>query len=437
MAAATLQIECHFRGAWHAAAELTVRETQAGRKSPTQLGYLNDYIVANIDDLGTHDARAIAERFPVGFGTWTYEGWPPFLYDIVPAGAARRWWETRLDASFETEAELDWLLLRNHTRAPVGHLRIAGPPPREKARPFSKDEVLARDVGFLEYAAARGAAIGGATGAGGDAPKVLLAEDVAGNIYPADTIPDHETHHSWFVKWPRGKRTAADRLILVTEHYYATALAELGLDICVGELVADEGRLPSLWLPRFDRHPSVSGLERRAVESLYSLAGITTTGAAVRHQTFLRALRGALSDRDQLEDFPTLVREYVCRDLLDVVVGNSDNHGRNRAIVRGERLVWAPIYDLAPMVLDPAGVTRSTTWEKHEYGGRIDWVAVCDELDAWVPGLDMTGSLRAFADSLRSLPGRLMESGIDEAVMDAPRIYLGDLEETLKRWGLG
>ncbi|WP_269084834.1 HipA domain-containing protein [Pseudomonas sp. HUK17] len=33
--------------------------------------------------------------------------------------------------------------------------------------------------------------------------------------------------------------------------------------------------------------------------------------------------------------------------------GNTDNHGRNTAILRDGEGVWlAPIYDLAPMVMD-------------------------------------------------------------------------------------
>lgn len=436
MAGETLTLEVYHGGRWHAAAELKLFEPDKGAMSGTQLGYAGDYVDLWVEDLETRDQRAIAERYPVGFGVWTAAGWPAFVYDIVPSGAARRWWRDQLAASFETEAQLDWLLLRHHTVAPIGHLRVAVDAEPRAILGFSKADVLTRDIGFLEYAAARGAAIGGATGAGGDAPKVLLAEDGKGNIYPAGTLTDEETISCWFVKWPRGRDTSIDRVVLETEHYYARALDELGLDVCAGALERDGEIKPSLWLPRFDRRVTEQGLERVAVESLYSLAGVTTMGASMRHQQYLRALQQALLERGQLEDFPELVREYVRRDLLDVVLGNSDNHGRNRALIRGARLQWAPIYDLAPMVLDPAGIRRSTTWEVHEYAGAIDWQGVCRELDEWIDGLELTSCLREFAAELLVLPEMLQDFGVADAVMTAPRIYLADLVSTLDRWGL-
>ncbi|WP_258197996.1 HipA domain-containing protein [Pseudomonas capeferrum] len=51
----------------------------------------------------------------------------------------------------------------------------------------------------------------------------------------------------------------------------------------------------------------------------------------------------------------------TCRDLINKTLGNFDNHGRNTAIIRGQNgLSLAPIYDLAPMVLDAEGITRTT-----------------------------------------------------------------------------
>lgn len=53
-----------------------------------------------------------------------------------------------------------------------------------------------------------------------------------------------------------------------------------------------------------------------------------------------------------------MIFEYLQRDLLNQILGNSDNHGRNTSILRnGTGLKLAPIYDLAPMVMDDEGVT--------------------------------------------------------------------------------
>ena len=437
MPTADLTIELHLEGAWHEAAVLTILDTDAGPRSPTHFAYLDDHIVGHATDLGTHDERAVSERFPLQFEVWTQQTWPAFAFDIAPMGAARRWWRRRLGAERLTEAQLDFQLFRDRVIEPIGHMRVA-PPEAEVAAPvaFAKEEVCRRDVGFLEHAADMGAAIGGATGAGGDAPKILLAEDEDGQVYPAGGLADDRTMACWLVKWPRGRDTDRDRLVLHTEYLYAHALAELGLDTRPGEWRQIEDGRPSLWLPRFDRVVTESGLERVAVESFYSLSGITQPGAAVSHQAFLSALARAVTDRGESPNLAGLVGEYLCRDLLDVVLGNSDNHGRNRAVIRSGELRLAPIYDLAPMIMDPEGATRSSHWGVHERGGRIDWLAVCRELDVYAEPGQMESELRQFADRLLALPDLLCDAGLREDVVAFPRIYLGRMVATFEAWGL-
>ena len=79
----------------------------------------------------------------------------------------------------------------------------------------------------------------------------------------------------------------------------------------------------------------------------------------------------------QAEQVGDLVFEYMRRDLLNQILGNSDNHGRNTSILRTEQgMSLAPIYDLAPMVMDDEGVTRTTKWPKQiEMAGQVDWKA--------------------------------------------------------------
>lgn len=436
MARESLTIQLHYEGTWHEAAELVVSETEDGADSRTQLTYRDDYLVEHIEGFQARDERAVSERHPLDFEVWTNDHWSAFVFDIVPSGAARNWWRRRLGAKFETEKQLDWLMLREHTVAPIGNVRIASSV-TEPADPigFEKEQVCERDSAFLEEAAERGAAVGGATGAGGEAPKILLAEGRDGAVYPEGALPDHQTAASWLVKWPRGK-TRADHIVLETEYLYAHVLAELGFDTCPGEWRAAGENKPSLWLPRFDRSIEEDRIERLAVESLYSLSGVHRPGSVVSHQTFIGVVVQALKERGQDEDIVHMVREYVFRDFVDVVLGNSDNHGRNRAVLRGAKLRWAPIYDLAPMILDPAGITRSTRWNTHEYGGRIDWLGVCRELEGEHPGLNMEESLHKLSERLLALPELLRERGVDDKILEHPRIPLGRLPEVLENWGL-
>ncbi len=97
---------------------------------------------------------------------------------------------------------------------------------------------------------------------------------------------------------------------------------------------------------------------RTAVESMYSLCGVTEAGSYMLHTHVLGNLVELWRAVGQEQQIGDLVFEYMRRDLLNQVLGNSDNHGRNTAILRCEQGVrLAPIYDLAPMVMDEEGVS--------------------------------------------------------------------------------
>lgn len=246
-----ITIQTFVSGAWHSAA--SIRFPVAG---VTQVTYLNDYLEQHIESFGASDEHAICEAYPLDFEVWKAKDWPAFILDIMPSGAARRWWKRQLSVQDKTEREFDFELLRDYTSSPIGHLRVLESV-REYVEPiaFSKDEVVLRDTAFLEYAAELGVALGGATGAGGDAPKVLLVEDAQGYVYPEGALLDKDVVKSWLVKWPRGKNSPRDRLVLRTEHLYSKVLADLGFDILPGELFDPEDGKPCVWFPRFDRNP--------------------------------------------------------------------------------------------------------------------------------------------------------------------------------------
>ncbi|KTC42479.1 hypothetical protein AO265_21260 [Pseudomonas sp. ABAC61] len=83
----------------------------------------------------------------------------------------------------------------------------------------------------------------------------------------------------------------------------------------------------------------------------------------MRHTEVLGILAELWRITGQESQLPELVADYLRRDLLNKILGNSDNHGRNIAIIRSEDAVQlAPIYDLAPMVMDEEGITRTLKW---------------------------------------------------------------------------
>lgn len=249
---------------------------------------------------------------------------------------------------------------------------------------------------------------------------------------------EHAVCH-WFVKFARNQALGNDQVILRAEFLYYKALQHLGIDtVATAELDLKEAEKPSLWMKRFDRRIGTSGVERLAVESVYSLAGVTEPGSRMDHVEVIQTLAGLWIKAGQKADIPDLIAEYLRRDLINKILGNSDNHGRNTAILRSDdRLRLAPIYDLAPMVMDAEGITRTTKWASPvERGGEVDWRAACELLNALVEPDEAFERLRQDARALLALPDLLVDSGLPDAVLDHPAIALKNLEQRMNGWGL-
>lgn len=437
-----LTLQLHLHGRWHDALQLVFDKPEAGGDSPCSFGYLAEYLVDQMTHLDCRTAQAVSATLPLSWDTQRTAQIPAFLLDIAPAGAARRFLLERLAVPAGEATQADLLLLGRCTPAPIGHLRIKESVEAMTDAPvigFSREEVISRDTRFLEYAYERGAAIGGATGAGGEAPKLLLVQDQQGLLHPDATLPDEQVRQHWFVKFPRNRGNETDQNILRSEFCYYQALNRLGLDTISSQgLALEEARKPSLWTHRFDRQVTPVGVNRLAVESIYALAGVTRPGSFMLHTEALSALVNAWVAAGQQDQIAQLLSNYLQRDLLNHVLGNNDNHGRNTAILRDDRsLKLAPIYDLAPMVMDDEGITRTTKWPQEiERAGEVDWLAACQVLANWADPQQLYEQLRQDAQHLRALPDLLHELGLPEQTMNHPRIPLKRLDEKLQTWGL-
>lgn len=438
----SLNLQLYTQGRWRDAMRIDFEKPDTGLLSPCSFAYDQHYLVDHLHFLDQITAQSVSATLPLSWDLQRTAQVPAFLHDILPAGAARRFLLARLAVPEHETAQADLLLLGRCTPAPIGHLRIresVDAMPKGVSLGFSREEVVARDSRFLEYAYEQGAAVGGATGAGGEAPKLLLAEDAEGLLHPDATLADDQVHQHWFVKFSRNKANENDRTVLRSEFCYYQALNRLGPNtITAHGMSLEEGRKPSLWMPRFDRRVDRPGVTRIAVESIYSLAGITRPGSYMSHVAAVEALIDAWVANGQHSEIPALISEYIRRDLINQILGNSDNHGRNTAVLRDEqRIDLAPIYDLAPMVMDEEGVTRTTKWpDQIERAGQVDWLAACNALATWVNPDALFESLKADAQSFRALPDLLSEIGLPQATFNHPRIALSRLDATLKNWGL-
>ncbi|MBC3268607.1 HipA domain-containing protein [Pseudomonas sp. SWRI81] len=445
-----LTLQIFTAGYWQDAMVLNFDDPEKGFESRCSFGYEADYLLNNIESIGSPFSKAVSALYPLDWDGQRSKT-PAFVHDIAPAGAAKRFLLARLGQERPAEINPDLFLLGRRTPAPIGNMRIKESAEAvDERRPigFKRAEVIHRDNRFLEYAYEQGAAIGGATGAGGEAPKLLLAQNHAGLLYPDAVLDDVDVQQHWFVKFARNKGGQTDQDILRSEFHYYKALQILGIETVAAEgLALEEANKPSLWMQRFDREVKDGAVSRYAVESIYSLAGVTTPGSAMNHLEVIRMLAGLWRQAGQACQIPALVADYLRRDLINKILGNSDNHGRNTAIIRRENAFQlAPIYDLAPMVMDDEGVTRTTKWPKElERAGDVDWRGVCriladsadpDEPLAVLDASELFDELRADARRLAALPDILAASGLPARTMNHPGIHLKNLEQRLKEWDL-
>jgi len=435
----SVTIQAFVDASWHDALVMQFANPEQLEGHRCVSGYVQDYLLDHLDLIDSPFEASVSVCQRLSWNSQYTTGLPAFVYDIIPSGAARKSLERRFGHERPAGMDLNLFLLERCAPAPIGHLRVKESVSHLDANSrvaFSRTEVIERTNDFLEYAYEQGAAIGGATGAGGEAPKLLMTEDAKGGLHADATLPDEQAQHHWLVKFARNQAGERDRDILRTEYHYYQAIRQLGLDTIPADgLKLEEAEKPSLWMPRFDRRAQNGKIDRVALESVYSLCNNTRPGSHMLHEEVIARLAQLWTDAGQQAQIPELIFEYVRRDLLNRILGNSDNHGRNTSITRsGGRLALAPIYDLAPMVLDPEGISRVTKWRKERLG-EPQWRDVCEQLKPFAEPEGTYERLRQAARDFLALPDLL--TSIPPAIRHATgRLPVLQLEPNLKRWGL-
>jgi serine/threonine-protein kinase HipA len=215
------------------------------------------------------------------------------------------------------------------------------------------------------------------------------------------------------VKGPRG-RTPEDAQVLRNEAAYLRVAAKCGLRAATDPLHLHG----LLFLRRFDRVVDERGLHRLHQESLASLAGLQGFGVPTTQNALLAALRRHVDD-PQRETV-----EFIRRDVLNLALRNTDNHARNSAVQRlpDGRVQLTPLFDFAPMFLDPEVVPRVVHW-RDARGTRLDeWARVIEALD--LPDAEkaaLTGELCAFAETVGRLPEIARDCGVDAEILERCR----------------
>lgn len=172
-----ITIEIHHNGIWHQAARY---------RRDRFLTYDIDYVVRFMDE--NHPMARVGLGFDISFEEHSRTGWPAFLFDMIPGGPARSAWLKQHGQVDRGDADTEWTLLCFAASYPPGNLRIASAVERFEmvVHPgFKRQEIIERNVDFIDYAEANGAIVAGASSVLGQAPKFLSMPDwdaVAENI---------------------------------------------------------------------------------------------------------------------------------------------------------------------------------------------------------------------------------------------------------------
>ena len=379
--------------------------------------YFEDYAA---DFLGRTSA-ALSCRYPVDFTLHRSfaqndpdpgnepRGWPAFLLDLIPQGFGRAALAEELGVNTDRDSS-DWPLLLEGAGNPVGNIRIqeaVRETTRSAQRGFTLDEIVSREESFVDYAREHRVLLPGTSGIQGDAPKMMLVVGRDGLWHADGTLPEKDVKEHVIIKLRRGK-TERDLKVLRNEAPYMAVADFVGLRANPGVLL----RGNTLFIPRFDRQNG--GFLGQ--ESLFSLVGINEYGRRAAQIEFCRAIRNFSSD--PAED----IIEFILRDVLNVSLGNTDNHGRNSAVLRypDDSVRLSPIFDFAPMVLDPDGVARRYRWRCEDEGG-LDWDAVAREVEGLLG--KRTALLRRrfadLADKMNGLEETMRRLGVDEDLIES------------------
>ncbi|OAI46502.1 hypothetical protein AYO45_01795 [Gammaproteobacteria bacterium SCGC AG-212-F23] len=424
-------IEIFYQNEWRLAATFTLLGENAwerGYGAPGLLAYDTEYAVDYINQSGI---TAISACYPVDFAMIKTAAWPAFLLDLLPSGAGRRALLNFLSQP-DRGPKSDWQLLMQGAGNPPGNLRIkqAAELLDHYQHPgFEKSEIIERAEMFIEYARGHGAPVSGSTGVQGDAPKFLLTLDYNDHWHADGVLPDSQAFQHFIIKFPRG-HLDSDRAVLRNEAAYYQVAKAVGLRVYALPKYVNN----TLFIPRFDRKTEKKKVIRYGQESLCSLAGVADFGLAIPMEILCNAFMPHVT-HPQRE-----LKEFLLRDVMNVALGNTDNHARNTAISKypDGSVALSPIYDFAPMILDEQGIARVSRWSEGELAGFPEWGEIAEIVakrfsSYQIDATDLRLLFSNFAKITEQLPDIMHRANVDDTLIKRLDSRIKEVTKSLKK----
>jgi len=437
-----LTLQMHHGDAWHDAARLEILQPERGLQGDTRLDYEIDYFaafgaVALSDGTEVRDSRALSVALPVRIMGETTRGWPAFLLDLLPQGHARKRLAGEIGMDLDNPRLWEALLMRAGG-APIGNTRIKEAHEAEVRRlmgqtfrGLTRQDMLDLSDHFIDTADRSTLIASGSSGVQGEWPKVLLTRSRRDGLwYPDPVVPDSDAAMHILVKFGRGGDEVRD-LILAAEAPYLEIARRFGLR--VGGALKAGNR--SLLIPRFDRRVVEQDGRMRVIrlgqESIIAATGVAAFEYTISHEQYLKTIARHCSDP------AGEAVEYVLRDVLNLAMGNPDNHGRNTALAKTDNgyVGLTPLFDFAPMRLDPQAIPRATRWDCLRRDDLVpDWRKVVDAV-VRVTGMNgglLVSRLLAAEPFIRDLPAAAERFGVPAEVRRRALLRCREVADSLK-----
>lgn len=402
-------VDIFENGSWQPCCTVNIESPEKGRHGPSTLTFSQEYL--------SKGKSSPSLLYPPQAGILDLPSWPAFLFDLIPQGDGKNYLQEVL--MLDSAPESDWRMLLMGAINPVGQLRIheAAAAYQDRIRQlepkwsesgFTTEEIVTRSDAFSEYFDAHGIFTSGATSIQGLAPKLMLTQGKDGLWYADATLPDSQAARHYILKFSRA-RNMADWTILQNEAIYMRLAKEMGLHVAA----LPEWRHDILFIPRFDREVTPSGVARYSQESLVSLAELRDPEKPATHNKILTILRHFVTDPQQA----TL--EYIRRDILNFALGNTDNSPYNMAVqtVNGETRL-SPLYDFAPMYLDMDEITRVLEWVDESGNELGNWADVLRMLPLEpAEKKAIRHELRIFGEKMERLETLMQQHGVSDDII--------------------
>lgn len=188
----------------------------------------------------------------------------------------------------------------------------------------------------------------------------------------------------------------------------------------------------ALFIPRFDRRVENGKVIRLHQESVASLAGLIGFDARPSQFELLKAIRSYVTDKTG----ETV--EFLKRDVLNLAMRNTDNHARNTAIQKiDDQVCLTPLFDFAPMYLDPEGIARAARWYHPDSKKELlNWRDVLTALELDQAELSfISHELSKFGEQMSELSNYMREAEVDEDIVTLLQSSIDEQSRQLRSLG--